>query len=97
MAWLGPAIGVAAFEVGCEVRQAFMTLYPEAEEAFKATQASDKWLGDLYLLARQRLHAAGVTQIYGGDHCTFSDEANFYSYRRDGKTGRMASVIWIDS
>ncbi|WP_392386368.1 peptidoglycan editing factor PgeF [Marinomonas primoryensis] len=97
MAWLGPAIGATAFEVGGEVRQAFMAWYPEAEEAFKATQASDKWLGDLYLLARQRLHAAGVTQVYGGDHCTFSDAENFYSYRRDGKTGRMASVIWIDS
>ena len=97
MVWLGPAIGATAFEVGGEVRQAFMALSPESEEAFTATQAPDKWLGDLYLLARQRLHAAGVTQIYGGDHCTFLDEANFYSYRRDGKTGRMASVIWIDS
>ena len=95
MVWFGPAIGPTAFEVGGEVREAFMSVLPEAEAAFKATQGKDKWLGDLYLLARQRLIAAGVTEFYGGDYCTFSDEATFFSYRRDVKTGRMASVIWI--
>lgn len=96
MVWLGPAIGASAFEVGGEVRAAFMAVHPNAQDAFKSVPASDKWLGDLYLLAKQRLCAAGVTQIYGGDYCTFSDETRFYSYRREGKTGRMASVIWID-
>ena len=96
MAWLGPAIGPDAFEVGEEVREAFMSIIPDAEAAFKPAQQKGKWLGDLYLLAKQRLVAAGVTQIYGGDYCTFTDDERFYSYRRDGKTGRMASVIWID-
>ncbi|MEP0073669.1 MAG: peptidoglycan editing factor PgeF [Marinomonas sp.] len=96
MAWLGPAIGPAAFEVGGEVKTAFMGVLPEAEQAFKATQGNDKWLGDLYLLAKQRLAAAGVKDVYGGNHCTYTNETLFYSYRRDGQTGRMASVIWID-
>ena len=73
-----------------------MSVTTEAEAAFKLAQQQGKWLGDLYLLAKQRLSAAGVAQIYGGDHCTFTDEARFYSYRREGKTGRMASVIWLD-
>lgn len=96
MVWLGPAIGPDAFEVGEEVREAFMSVIPDAVAAFKPAQQKGKWLGDLYLLAKQRLVTAGVTQIYGGDYCTLTDEARFYSYRRDGKTGRMASVIWID-
>jgi YfiH family protein len=96
MVWLGPAIGPDAFEVGDEVREAFISVDPSADLAFKATQEVGKWLGDLYLLAKQRLVSVGVTKIYGGDYCTFTDEARFYSYRRDGKTGRMASVIWID-
>ena len=95
MAWLGPAIGPNAFEVGAEVREAFMAISTEASQAFRQVENSDKWLGDLYLLARQRLTAAGVSQIYGGEFCTFTDNERFYSYRRDGKTGRMASVIWI--
>lgn len=96
LVWLGPAIGPEAFEVGDEVREAFMSVTTAAEAAFKPAQQQGKWLGDLYLLAKQRLSAAGVAQIYGGDHCTFTDEARFYSYRREGKTGRMASVIWLD-
>jgi len=96
MVWLGPAIGATAFEVGSEVRDAFVEVLPEAKTAFKEARLTDKWLGDLYLLARQRLYAVGVTQVFGGDYCTFTDKTNFYSYRRDGKTGRMASVIWID-
>lgn len=96
MVWLGPAIGPDAFEVGGEVREAFMSVAMDAEAAFRPAQQQGKWLGDLYLLAKQRLFTAGVTQVYGGDYCTHTDEARFYSYRRDGKTGRMASVIWID-
>ncbi|WP_421849030.1 peptidoglycan editing factor PgeF [Marinomonas sp.] len=95
MVWLGPAIGPDAFEVGGEVREAFISITPDAEAAFKPARKAGKWLGDLYLLAKQRLVTAGVTQICGGDYCTFTEEARFYSYRRDGKTGRMASVIWI--
>lgn len=97
MAWLGPAIGPTAFEVGEEVRDAFMSEWPEAIMAFERSKNEGKWFGDLYLLARQRLTAAGVKQVYGGDHCTFTDSERFFSYRRDGKTGRMASVIWIDA
>lgn len=93
---VGSSHRACAFEVGEEVRDAFIKVLPEAEAAFKSAIDDGKWFGDIYLLARQRLVAAGVTQIYGGDHCTFTDSERFYSYRRDGKTGRMASVIWID-
>jgi polyphenol oxidase len=95
LVWLGPAIGPEAFEVGSEVREAFIAKQPEARQAFVATE-NDKWLGNLYLLARQRLMAKGVMNISGGEHCTFTEKDRFYSYRRDGKTGRMASVIWLD-
>lgn len=94
LAWLGPAIGPGAFEVGDEVRQAFMAAAPIAEEAF-VSHGPGKWLCDLYRLARQRLTSIGVTEISGGNLCTFSDTARFYSYRRDGVTGRMASLIWL--
>ncbi|GAB3478564.1 peptidoglycan editing factor PgeF [Marinomonas epiphytica] len=95
MAWLGPAIGPDAFEVGPEVREAFVEKDPDAGQAF--TQKNNgKWLGNLYLLAKQRLTKAGVAKVYGGKFCTYQDEERFYSYRRDGKTGRMASVIWIE-
>ncbi|NLQ19140.1 peptidoglycan editing factor PgeF [Marinomonas sp. M1K-6] len=94
LVWLGPAIGPEAFEVGDEVREAFIAQQPEAQQAFVATE-NGKWLGNLYLLARQRLMAKGVERISGGEHCTFTDKARFYSYRRDGQTGRMASVIWL--
>ncbi|MCB5162889.1 peptidoglycan editing factor PgeF [Marinomonas algarum] len=97
MAWLGPAIGPAAFEVGDEVKVAFESKLPEARAAFVPSDKEGKWLGNLYLLATQRLNAAGVQQVYGGDYCTYTDKARFYSYRRDGKTGRMASVIWINN
>jgi len=95
MAWLGPAIGPKAFEVGAEVREAFLQKNPAADRAF--TQHSDKFLADLYLLARQRLGALGISQIYGGHFCTYSDPARFYSYRRDGKTGRMATMVWLSA
>ncbi|MBE9515618.1 MAG: peptidoglycan editing factor PgeF [Proteobacteria bacterium] len=96
LAWLGPAIGPMAFEVGEEVRDAFIAQHAVAEDAFIA-QGNNKWLADIYALARTHLQAVGVTQFYGGDYCTFTDEQRFYSYRRDGVTGRMASLIWLDS
>jgi YfiH family protein len=95
LAWLGPAIGPHAFEVGEEVRAAFVGANPAAEAAF-APSAGGRWLADIYTLARQRLHRAGVDAIYGGEHCTFSEPERFYSYRRDGRTGRMASLIWFE-
>lgn len=98
MAWLGPAIGAEHFEVGPEVREAFMTHDPRAADAFSRRGARPgHYLADIYSLARQRLGAAGVHAVFGEPLCTFSDSRRFYSYRRDGKTGRMASLIWIDS
>jgi len=94
MAWLGPAIGVQAFEVGDEVREAFVAMQPHASAAFVA-QRRGKWLADIYALARLRLQRIGVNHIYGGGTCTYSEAARFYSYRRDGATGRMASLIWL--
>lgn len=94
MVWFGPAIGPSAFEVGSEVRALFLEKYPESENAFKATEGS-KWLGDLYKLAQQRLHALAVDDIYGEVVCTYSDPERFFSYRRDGDTGRMATMIWL--
>lgn len=93
LAWLGPAIGPQAFEVGDEVRDVFLRDLPEAEAAFVPAQPG-KWLADIYLLARLRLVRAGVTAVHGGGLCTYSDRERFYSFRRDGTTGRMASLIW---
>lgn len=95
LAYLGPAISQSAFEVGPEVRAAFISKAAEAEQAFVAG-ATGKWQADLYLLARQRLQAAGVFQVYGGDFCTYAQPELFFSYRRDGQTGRMAASIWLD-
>ena len=95
MAWLGPAIGPEAFEVGDEVRAAFVADDPAAAAAFRPAGPAGKWLADLYLLARQRLAALGVAGVYGGDACTFTEAARFFSYRRDGRTGRMASLVWL--
>ncbi len=95
LAWLGPAIGPAAFEVGEEVRQAFLAQDVAAESAFEPSLPG-KWRCDLYALARQRLAALGVTQVFGGTECTFADTGIFYSFRRDGsQSGRMASCIWL--
>lgn len=99
LVWLGPAIGARVFEVGAEVRQAFVDGHPEAAAAFVPSPYRLKhYMADLYRLARQRLQAVGVTQIFGGNLCSFVDAERFYSYRRDGQaTGRMASVIWLDT
>ncbi|MGR4051148.1 purine nucleoside phosphorylase YfiH [Kosakonia cowanii] len=93
LAWLGPAIGPEAFEVGPEVREAFMAHDAAAESAFRPQ--GEKYFADIYQLARQRLASVGVEHIYGGEHCTFSQQSDFFSYRRDKTTGRMASFIWL--
>lgn len=90
LAWLGPAIGPTAYEVGDDVRSAFSEEYPAG-----FNRNGDRYLLDLYSLARLKLAAAGVNNISGGDYCTLSEPDRFYSYRRDGVTGRMASLIWI--
>jgi polyphenol oxidase len=93
LAYLGPGIGPQAFEVGPEVREAFLAASPQDAAAFTA-HAPGKWLADLYQLARRRLQHAGVRRLFGGGICTYSDPARFYSYRRDRTTGRMAALIW---
>ena len=98
LVWLGPAIGATAFEVGAEVRAAFTAHAAEAESAFlpnTAGKAAGKYRANLYQLASQRLSALGVTRIFGGDFCTHTDAERFFSYRRDGRTGRMASLIYL--
>ena len=96
IAWFGPAIGPNAFQVGKEVIEQFMAFDSIAETAFRPDpNEAGKYLGNLYQIATQRLNKLGITQIYGGEHCTFNEKENFFSYRRDGKTGRMASLIWI--
>jgi len=95
LAWLGPAIGPDAFEVGDEVRQTFLAQASEDAAAFRQRDA-ERWLADIYTLARQRLQRLGVGYIGGGAYCTLSQAALFYSYRREGVTGRMASLIWIE-
>jgi YfiH family protein len=94
LAWLGPAIGPQNFEVGEEVRSAFVAHDPQAVHAF-APHGSGKWLCDLYRLARQRLQRIGVEAVSGGGECTFSNSGRYFSYRRDRVTGRMASLIWL--
>ena len=93
LAWLGPAIGPNAFQVGPEVRAAFVDPMPALHDCFHPD--GDRYLANLYQIARRRLARAGVHQIYGGDFCTHTDINRFYSFRRDGQTGRMASVIWM--
>jgi purine-nucleoside/S-methyl-5'-thioadenosine phosphorylase / adenosine deaminase len=99
MAWLGPAIGPNYFEVGEEVREAFINQDGKSRLAFvpQYQTKGSKWLANIFLLARQRLATAGVTEIYGGEICTYSDPKKFYSYRRDGVTGRMAALIWLSA
>ncbi|MCD2450261.1 peptidoglycan editing factor PgeF [Methylicorpusculum oleiharenae] len=93
LVWLGPAIGSAAFEVGAEVRSAFLAKSIRFGAAF--TESHDgKWLADIYALARIDLASVGINQVYGGGFCTVTDADRFYSFRRDKQTGRMASLIW---
>lgn len=94
VAWLGPAIGQAAFEVGEEVRAAFLAADPAAARRFAPSPAG-RWLADLEGLARDRLAAAGVRSVQGSGLCTWSDAGRFYSYRRDGVTGRLAALAWL--
>ncbi|HKB82395.1 MAG TPA: peptidoglycan editing factor PgeF, partial [Burkholderiales bacterium] len=94
LAFLGPAIGPSAFEVGNEVRDAFIAVDPAASYAIHPHRPG-KWLADLFVLARQRLARAGVLNVYGGGQCTYSEPARFFSHRRDKVSGRMAALIWI--
>lgn len=94
LAYLGPAIGPDNFEVGPEVREVFCQHDVRAEMHFRA-KANGKWLADLYGLARQRLGELGVAQVYGGGFCTVAEKERFFSFRRDGVTGRMAAFLWL--
>ncbi len=94
IAWLGPAAGPSSYEIGTEVRDAFVRHAPRAETAFVPTRA-DHWRVDLYRLARMRLQAVGITNVTGGEYCSISEPDKFFSHRRDKKTGRMASIIWM--
>lgn len=93
LAWLGPAIGSSAYEVGTEVRSAFIERDARAAEAFTAN--GGRWLLDLYAVARQRLAEQGVTRVFGGGFCTYSDAGRFYSHRRSRDAARMAAAIWL--
>lgn len=95
MAYLGPAVGPKHYEVGTEVRDAFVRILPEAASAF-TTHGKDKFLADLYALARQRLSRLNIGAVFGGNYCTFAERERFFSFRRDGETGRMASLIWLE-
>ncbi|MNZ92617.1 Laccase domain protein YfiH [compost metagenome] len=95
MVWLGPAIGPKAFEVGPEVRDVFIAQLPQAGEAFVPSHNAGKFMADIYRLARLRLAACGVTAVYGGGLCTVTDP-RFFSYRRAPRTGRFASLIWLE-
>ncbi len=95
LAWLGPAIGPAAFEVGDEVRTAFLERDAGDITGFRPS-ATGRWLADIYQLARRQLQGLGVQAIYGGGFCTFNEPTRFFSYRRDQQTGRMATLIWLE-
>ena len=95
IAWLGPAAGPDAYEIGVEVRDTFVAHDRRAETAFVATRPGH-WHVDLYALARQRLAEAGVRDVFGGGRCTISEAQTFFSHRRDQRTGRMATLAWIE-
>lgn len=98
MAWLGPAIGPESFEVGEDVRKAFLAHSAQAESAFVSTGVPGKYLADLYALARIRLRALGVAHVYGGGRCTLREADTFFSARREGtRSGRQASLIWLEA
>jgi YfiH family protein len=94
LAWLGPAIGQAAYEVGAEVREAFVARAPAAEMRFDPN-LQGRWQADLYGLARDALAAAGVRSVHGGGYCTYTEAERFFSHRREAPCGRMATLIWI--
>ena len=96
MAWLGPAAGPQAYEIGEDVFAAFVQRDPAAAAAFVATRPGH-WKVDLYALARQRLQAVGVTAVFGGEQCTISDPARFFSHRRDQRGGRIATLVWMQA
>ncbi|MFZ7230099.1 peptidoglycan editing factor PgeF [Avibacterium avium] len=97
IAWLGPAIGPTSFQVGKDVRQQFIAQDHNAAQAFVPDPSEQgKYLADIYHLARLRLSRLGITQITGGEHCTYLEKSAFFSYRREAQTGRMASVIWFE-
>ncbi len=102
MAWLGPAIGPSAFEVGNDVREAFVSRDPVARNCFipRGDDHPNKFMADIYALARLSLARAGVARVYGGEFCTVNDASRFFSYRREGKmgrrSGRMAGVVWVE-
>jgi YfiH family protein len=93
-AWLGPAIGQAAYEVGAEVREAFVARAPAAEMRFDPNPQG-RWQADLYGLARDALAAAGVRSVHGGGYCTYTETQRFFSHRREAPCGRMATLVWI--
>jgi len=95
VAWLGPGISQDAYEVGADVYEAFVGRDPGAREAFRGG-AQGRFHADLYALARRRLRASGVASVHGGSYCTYGEPERFYSYRRDGRTGRMAALVWIE-
>ncbi len=94
LAWLGPAIGPKHFEIGAEVRDALLGADPGAEAAFQPN-ARGRFMADLFTLARRRLARAGVERVYGGGECTYTQADKYFSHRRDGRTGRQATMIWI--
>ncbi len=96
VAWLGPAIGPVSYEVGEDVYRTFVDKDEHADSAFIARLAPGKYLMDLYALARQRLARLGVAEVHGGGYCTLRESGNFFSYRRDGPTGRMATLLWLE-
>lgn len=97
IAWFGPSIGPTAFQVGIDVVKQFVAIDEKAKLAFQPDAIEEgKYLGNLYQIATQRLNNIGITQIYGGNHCTFNEKELFFSYRRDNQTGRMVSIIWFE-
>jgi len=94
VAWLGPAISAVAYEVGADVRDAYLERAPEAASCFAANERG-RWQADLYALARASLGAAGVTDVYGGEFCTFGEDERFFSHRREAPCGRIATLIWL--
>lgn len=94
IAWMGPAIGPEAFEVDEDVRDKFIQVEQQAEEAFKPGKPG-KWFGDIFLLGKQQLNRVGVNSVFGGYHCTYKQTDQFFSVRREKETGRMATLIWM--